>query len=127
MFRPSAPPTPSLLFPRGPLNWPADVFGYLATSAHLTGYAPNRSDQMITADTDATPINDPDNDSISEFSKTTLDNTGWFGVPTVCEPSISQISRGDLTLQKQSKESLTRETEGKQRMREDVDESVISV
>ena len=27
---------------------------------------------------------------------------------------VSQISRGDLALQKESKESLTRETEGKQ-------------
>ena len=68
---------------------------------------------MITADDDATPINDPDNDRISEFSKTTLDNTGWFGVPTVCESSVSQISRGDLGLQKESKESLRVEVKKK--------------
>ena len=55
------------------------------------------------------------------------DNTGWFGVPTECETSASQISRGDFALQKESKESLTRETEGKQRMRGDREGSVISV
>ena len=59
--------------------------------------------------------------------KTTHDNTGWFGVRTVCETSVSQISRDDFVFQKESKESLTRETEGKQRMRGDRDGSLISV
>ena len=59
--------------------------------------------------------------------KTTHDNTGWFGVPPVCETSVSKISRGDPALHKESKESLARETEGKQRMREDRDGSVMSV
>ena len=122
MLRPS-PPTPSLLSPHGQRDWSAvsDIFsnlpgpkiagpaladkgeyvsGHLVKSAHLTGYEPNSSDSMINADNNATPINDPDNDSISEFSKTTNDNTGWFGVPTVCESSGPQISRGDLALQK---------------------------
>ena len=72
---------------------------------------------MVPADDDATPINDPDHDSISHFSKTTHENTGWFGVPT----------RGDSALQKESKKSLTRETDGRQREREDRDGSVISV
>ena len=102
-------------------------FGYLATSFHLTGYEPKLSDKMIPADDDATPINDPDHDSISDFSKTAHDNTGWFGVPALCQTSVSQVSRGDIALQKESKESLTRETEGKQRMRWDRDSSVISV
>ena len=44
-----------------------------------------------------------------------------------CETSVSQISRGDIALQKESKESLTRDTKGKQRMRVDRDGSVISV
>ena len=126
---------PSLLCPHGQRDWSAvleflsgvsrtkiaeeahsdigdEEFGYLAKSTHTTGH-----DKMITADDDATPINDPDHDSISDFSKTTHENTGWCGVPTVCETSFSQISRGDLALQKESKESLSRETEGKQRMR----------
>ena len=140
MFRPSssAPPTPSLLFPHGQRDWSAvsdifsdlpgakiagpahsdkceDVSGYLAASFHSTGYEPKQSDKMVLADDDATPINDPDHDSISKVSKTTLDNTGWFGVPAVWESSVSQI------------DSLTRETEGKQRMRGDRDGSVISV
>ena len=122
MLRPS-PPTPSLLFPHGQRDWSAAsdiisdqpgpkipgpaladkgeyVSGRLVKSAHLTGYEPNGSDSMINADNNATPINDPDNDGISEFSKTTHDNTGWFGVPTVFESSVPQISRGDLALQK---------------------------
>ena len=85
--------------------------------SYLTGYEHKPSDKIITADNDATPINDPDHDSIFDFSKTTHDNTGWFGVPTVCETSVTQISRGDPALQKERKESLTRETEGKHRMR----------
>ena len=44
-----------------------------------------------------------------------------------CETSVSQVSRGDIAFQKESKESLTRETEGKQREREERDGSVISV
>ena len=82
---------------------------------------------MINADDDARPNNDPDHDSTFDLSKTTHDNTRWFGVPTVCENSVSQISRGDLALQEESKESLTRETEGKQRLRRDRAGSVISV
>ena len=142
MFRPSSsvPPAPSLLFPHGPPDWSAvsdifsglsgpeivgpahsvkgeDEFGYLAKNLSPTCQEPKQPDQMITADDDATPINDPENDSISDFSKTTNDNTGWFGVTTVCETSASQISRGDLAFQKESEESLTRETEGKQSMR----------
>ena len=49
--------------------------GYLATSFHLTGCEPKQSDKMITADDDATHINNPDLDRISDFSKTTHDNT----------------------------------------------------
>ena len=139
MFHPSLS-APSLLFPQGQHDWSAvsdilsgvsrpkieeqahsdindEEFGYLAKSHHLTGYEPKQSDKMITADDDGTPINDPDHDGISDFSKTRLDNTGRFSVPTVCETSVSQISRGDLALQKESEESQTRETEGKQRMR----------
>ena len=107
---------PSLLFPCGQRDWSAvpgflsdvsrpkisrqahsdigDVeFGYLATSFHLTSHEPKLSDKMITADDDATPINDPDHDNISDFSKTTNDNTRRFGVPTVIETFVSQISR----------------------------------
>ena len=42
--------------------------------------SPNQLDKMVPADDDATPINDPDHDSISDISKTTYENTGWFGV-----------------------------------------------
>ena len=58
-------------------------FGYMANMPHSTGHEPNQLDKMVSADDDATPINDPDHDSISDFSKTTHENTGWFGVPAV--------------------------------------------
>ena len=131
---------PSLLFLHGQRDWSADPgflsdvsrpktvgqahsdsgdeeFGYLAASFHLTSHESKQSSKMINADNDARPINDPDHDSTSDFSKTTHDNTRWFSVPRVCEASVSKISRGDLALQKESKESLTPETEGKQKLR----------
>ena len=91
--------------------------GYLAASLHSRGNDPKQSDKMVPTDDDATPITDPDQDSISDFSKTTRENTGWFCVPSLCVTSVSQVSRGDIAVQKESKESLTRETERKQRER----------
>ena len=102
-------------------------FGYMANMPHSTGYEPNQHDKMVPADDDATPINDPDHDSISDISKTTHENTGWFGVFTVCETSVSQTSRGDIALQKECKESQPRETVCRQREREEGEGSVISV
>ena len=67
---------------------------------HSTGYEPNQPDKMVPADDDVTPINDADHDSTSDFSKTTHENIGWFGVLTVCQTSVSQISRGEIALQK---------------------------
>ena len=99
----------------------------MANMPHSTGYEPNQLDKMVPADDDATPINDPDHDSISDISKTTHENTGWFGVFTVCETSVSQTSRGDIALQKESKESQPRETVCRQREREEGEGSVISV
>ena len=72
-----------------------------------------------------TPINDPDHDSISEFSKTTRGGTRLFSVPTVCEPtSVSHVSCGNVAL---PKESQPRETVRGQREREEREGSVISV
>ena len=95
MFRPSssAPPTPSVLFPHGPPDWSAvsdtlsDVSRTkIARQAHSDIVRTSlvtwprtllsQSDKMVTADNDATPINDLDNDSISDFSKTTHDKAG---------------------------------------------------
>ena len=64
---------------------------------------PNQPDKMVPADDDATPINDPDHDSICDFSKTTHENTGWVGVPTVCENVHTQpnaLKSGDRNLLK---------------------------
>ena len=104
-----------------------DDFGYMAISPHRTGYEPKQLDKMVPADDDATSINDPDHDSASNFSKNTHENTGLFGVPTVCETSVSQFSRGDIVLPKGSKESLTRKTMERQREKEERAGSVISI
>ena len=77
-------------------------FGHMATYLHNTSYEPKQPDKMLLADDDPTPINDPDHDSFSDFGKTAHDNIGWFGVPTLRETSISQISRGDIALQKEN-------------------------
>ena len=69
--------------------------------------------QTVTRDT--TPIDDPDHDGISDFSKTTRESTGLFGVPTVFEASVSQVSHGDSALQRESKERMPRETVARQR------------
>ena len=47
-----------------------------------TGYEPKEFDKITSVDGDTTPINDPNYDSISDFSKTTRECTGLFGVPT---------------------------------------------
>ena len=53
-----------------------DDFGYMANLPHSTDHEPNLLDKMVPADDDATPMNDPDHDSICDFSKTTHENTG---------------------------------------------------
>ena len=49
--------------------------GYLAKSVLLTGYEPQEFDKITSMDDDTTPINDRDR-NISDFSKTTSENTG---------------------------------------------------
>ena len=91
------------------------------------GYEPNLLHKMVPADDDATPINDPDHDSVSDFSKTTQENSVWFGVPTVCETSVSPISRGNLALKKEREESLTRKPRASRKCGGARDGSVIGV
>ena len=105
----------------------AEEFGYLADSTHSTGYEPKGFDKVTSLDGDMTPINDPNRDNISEFSKTTRESTGLFGVPTVFEASVSHVSYGDFALQRESKESVFRQTVARQREREEREGSVISV
>ena len=52
-------------------------------NTHSTGDEPKQPDKTTSVDGDTTPINDPDQDSISDFLKTTRENTGLFGVPSV--------------------------------------------
>ena len=97
----------------------------MADSTHSTGYEPKLLDKNISVDDDMTPINDPDHDSISEFSKTTGEGTGLFSVPTVCEPTfVSHVSCGNVA---PPIESQPRESVRGQREREEREGSVISV
>ena len=95
----------------------AEEFGYLGMSGPHTGYEPKQLDKITSVDGDTTPITDPDDDSISDFSKTTHENTGLFGVPTVFEVSVSQVSQGGFALQRESKASMPRATVARQRER----------
>ena len=82
---------------------------------------------MATADDDATPINDPEQDIISDQKPhtTTLDGSVF---PQCVKPLSRQFLEVTLIFRMKAKKAcLTRETEGKQRMRRDRDGSVISV
>ena len=68
-------------------------------------------DESTPADGDTTPINDPNYDNISDFSKITRENTGLFGVSTMLEASVSHVSHGE------SKDNMHRETVAGQRER----------
>ena len=87
-----------------------EEFGYLADPTHSTGYEPKEFDIITSADGDTTPINDPNYDNISDFSKITRENTGLFGVPTMLEASVSHVSHCEFFLQGESKDSMPRET-----------------
>ena len=81
-------------------------YGYLADPTHSTVYEPKEFDKITSPDGYTTPINDPNYDNISDFSKTTRENIGLFGVPTVLESSVSNVSHGHVALQKGSQESM---------------------
>ena len=126
-------PPPSLLFPHGHFDTsfpsapslpncsrsesagPAHFrtsgqeFGSLADPTHSTSYEPKEFDKNTSADVDTTPINDPNYDNISDFSKITRENTGQLGVSTMLEASVSHISHGE------SIDSMRRETVARQR------------
>ena len=126
---PSAPSSSSCTRPKsaGQANFrmSSEEFGYLADpSTHSTGYEPKEFDTTTSVDGDVTPINDPNHDSISDFSETTRENTGLFGV---FENSISHVSHGEFALQRGSQESMPRETVARHREREEREGSVISV
>ena len=94
---------------------------YLADPTHSTGYEPKEFDKITSDDGDTTPTNDPNYDTISDFSKTTRISEfskttrvciGLFGVSTMLEASVSHVSHGE------SKHSMHRETVARQRERE---------
>ena len=57
-----------------------EEFGHLADPTHPTGYEPKEFDKITSVDGGTTPINDPNCDGVSGFSKNTRENTGLFGV-----------------------------------------------
>ena len=120
----STTPLPSFTRPKSAglahFRTSAEEFGNLADPTHSTGCDPKELDKITSADGDTTPINDPNYDNISDFSKITRMNTGLFGVSTVFESSVSHVSHGE------SKDSMHRETVAGQRERQS-DGSVISV
>ena len=87
-------------------------FGHLGDATHSTSCEPEEFDKISSADGDTTPINDPNYDNTSHFSKITRENTGLFGVSTMLEASVSHVSDGE------SKDSMHRETVARQRERE---------
>ena len=90
-------------------TFPAELF-HLADPTHSTGYEPKGFDKINSADGDPTPINDPNYDNISNFSKIPRENTGLFGVPTMSEASESHVSHGEFPPQGESKDSMHLET-----------------
>ena len=128
---PSTPSSSSITRPKSAgqahLRTCAGEFGYLVDPTHLTSYEPKEFDKTTSVDGDMTPINDPDHDSISDFSKTTRENTGLFNVPTVFETSVSHVSHGNVALHRGSQESMPRETVATQRERGEREGSVISL
>ena len=47
----------------------AEEFDCLTDPTHSTGHEPNEFDKITSVDRDMTPINDPNHDSISDFSE----------------------------------------------------------
>ena len=94
-----------------PLRTCIEEFGYLAKSDANTGYEPKKFDNITSVDNDTMLIDDPDLDAISDFSKTTHENTGLFGVLTMFESSVLHVSHDDFALQVVSKEGVHRETD----------------
>ena len=103
----------------GPMHFrnSEDDFGYMANLPHSTGHEPNQPDKMVPADDDPTPINDPDHDSICDFSKTTQKNAGWFGVPTVWESIPNRtLSRVETATYSRRKSLENRAEKAKERV-----------
>ena len=111
---PSAPSSSSVTRPRSAgqahLCTSAGEFGYLADPTHSTDNEPKEFDKITSADGDTTPINDPNYDKISDFSKITRENAKLIGVSTMLEASVSHVSCGNFALQRGSQESMPRET-----------------
>ena len=82
-----------------------EQFGYLAKSVLPAGYGPKEFDKNTSVDDDTTLINDP-NHNFSDFSKTTSESTGQFGVPTAFESSVLHVFHGDFVPQRENKESM---------------------
>ena len=71
--------------------------------------SPKSSRRLLLQTETRRPINDPNYDNISDFSKSTRENPGLFGVSTMSEASVSHVSPGE------SRDSMHRETVARQR------------
>ena len=128
---PSAPSSSSFTLPKSAgqthFRTSAGEFGQLADPTRSTSYEPKEFDKITSVDGDTTPINDPNHDSMSNFSKITRENTEQFGVPSMFETSVSHVSHGEFALQREIQESVPRETVARQRERAEREGSLISV
>ena len=70
----------------------ARSFGYLADPTHSTSSEPKEFDKITSADGDTTPINDPNYDNISDFSKITREDNDLLGVPSMFEACFVRFS-----------------------------------
>ena len=88
------------------LRTSTDEFGYLAKSGLNTGYEPKEFDEIISVGCDAMLIDDPDLNGISDFTKSTPENSVLCGVLTMFESSVSNVSHDDFALPMDNEESM---------------------
>ena len=84
-------------------------FGYLAKSDANTACEAKEFDKITSVDNDTMLIDDPDLDGISDLSKT-HENIGLFGVLTMFESSVSNVSHDDFcsSKRKQRKHAIVK-------------------
>ena len=82
---------------------------YPTKSDTNTVYESKKLDKITSVDSDTMLIDDPDLDELSDFSKTSRENTELIDVPTIFESSVCRVSLDDFTLQVENEDSMHRE------------------